>query len=110
MTSTVQDLISFQNRVTYESFIKRWAAVYVLPLPLTQSIGSYPIFTHIVRNRRFLWSYLWAKCVLVTTREETDEFDIANHVFCVDEPITMEEVLQYSQQQALVVSPHRSHP
>lgn len=45
----------------------------------------------------------------MTPRKETEEFDIANHVFCVDEAITLDEVLQYCQQQSLVPFPSAPH-
>ena len=34
--------------------------------------------------------------------DETTTFDISNHVFCVDEPMTMEDISQYCREQTLV--------
>lgn len=34
--------------------------------------------------------------------DEKTEFDLSNHVFCVEEPLTMEEITRYCQQQVLV--------
>ena len=92
-TSVIQDVLTFQNRITYESFLKRWSS----------TISNYTIFTHVVKNRRFLWSFLFFPCLHMTRREKVEDFDIANHIFCVDEAITLDEILHYCQQQSLVL-------
>ena len=38
--------------------------------------------------------------------DENSTFDITNHVFCVDEPITMENIHQYSRDFSLVATLH----
>ena len=79
--TVVHDIIALENTVTYESFIKNWSTL----------VASYPLFTHLVVNRRFLWSYL----------KEDPSFSLSHHVFCVDEPISLSEINEYCQQQIL---------
>lgn len=57
MATVTQDIITFQNQVTYESFLKKWSVVLILIIRFKSRLANYPIFVCPIKKRRFLWSY-----------------------------------------------------
>lgn len=57
MATVTQDILTFQNQVTYESFLKKWSVVLILHSSFTYRLANYPVFIYPIKKRRFLWSY-----------------------------------------------------
>ena len=105
----VQDILTFQYMVTYESFIKKWSPMYITHHPpLNPHLLAFPLIpssrTLSENDASYGPTCRSSPIQNLNQSEAQTDFDISNHVFCVEESMTMKEIAKYCQQQLMVRS------